>query len=150
MLPSQKKMKFTFCLASLFLFFSMKEHLCLTFSLDTHLGVNTYKAWRKTVLGAIMWFYLLQQITFKLPSVLSAISTVRQLSSQIMHLLIPTPLCWDTFTSYTMSAFSPDKVKHSFQSQTSFFSFFGLVGLCLLNLYTYISSRGHCKMMMIL
>ena len=28
--------------------------------------------------------------------------------------------------------------------------FFGLVGLCLLNLYTYISSRGHCKMMMIL
>ena len=150
MLPSQKKMKFTFCLASLFLFFSMKEHLCLTLSLDTHLGVNTYKAWRKTVLGAIMWFCLLQQITFKLPFVLSAVSTVRQLFSQIMHLPIPTPLCLDTFTSYTMSAFSPDKVKHSFYSQTSFFSFFGPAELCLRNLYTYISSRGHCKMMMIL
>ena len=61
----------------LFLFFSMKEHLCLTLSLDTHLGMNTYKAWRKTVLGAIMWFCLLQQITFKLPSVLSAVLTMR-------------------------------------------------------------------------
>ena len=40
-----------------------------------------------------------------------------------MHLPIPTPLCWDTFTSYTMSAFSQDKVKHSFQSQTSYFFF---------------------------
>ncbi|CAH3044908.1 unnamed protein product [Porites evermanni] len=46
-----------------------------------------------------------------------------------MHLLIPTPLCWGTFTSYTMSAFSPDKVKHSFQSQTSFFFFFWTCGI---------------------
>ena len=77
MLPSQKKRKFTFCLASLFLFFSMKEHLCLTLSLDTHLGVNTYKAWRKTVPGVTMWFCLLQQTTFKLPSVLSAALIVK-------------------------------------------------------------------------
>ena len=30
------------------------------------------------------------------------------------------------------------------------FFFFGPAELCLRNLYTYISSRGHCKMMMIL
>ena len=61
----------------LFLFFSTKGHLCSTLSLDTRLGMNTYRAWRKMVLGAIMWFCLLQQITFKLPSVLSAVLTMR-------------------------------------------------------------------------
>ena len=120
----------------LFLFFSTKELLCLTLSLDTHLGMNTYKAWQKTVLGAIMWFCFLQRITFKLPSVLSVVSTVRYLSSQIMHLLVPTPLCWDTFMNYTMWAFSPVKVKHSFQSQTSWVCCLDLWELCLKNLYT--------------
>ena len=71
---SQKTLKFTWLMV---FSFSTKEHLCLTLSLDTHLGVNTYKAWRKTVTGAIMWFCLLQQIASKLPSVLSAVLTMK-------------------------------------------------------------------------
>ena len=71
---SQKKLKFT-CL--IVLFFSTKEHLCLTLSLDTHHGVNTYKAWRRMVPGVTMWFCLLQQTAFKLPSVLSAALIVK-------------------------------------------------------------------------
>ena len=139
---TQKKLKFT-CL--IVFVFSTKEHLCLTMSLDTHLGVNTYKAWRKTVLGAIMWFCLLQRIIFKLPSVLSAVLTMRYLSSQILHLPIPPPLCWDTFTSYNMLAFSPDKVKQSFQSQTSWACFLDLWELCLKNLYTYSYFEKGCQ-----
>ena len=62
--------------------------------------------------GAIRWFCLLQQITFKLLSVLSAALIVKQLSIQNTQLLTQPPLCWDTFMSYTMLAFSLEKVQY--------------------------------------
>ena len=57
--------------------FSVMEHPCSTLFPATHHGMNIYKAWRKMVPGVITWFCLLQQITFKLPSVLSAALIVK-------------------------------------------------------------------------
>ena len=96
----------------LLLSFSMMEHPYSTLFLATHHGVNIYKAWRKTVPGVITWFCLLQQIAFKLSSVLSAALIVKQLSIQNTQLLTQPPLCWDTFMSYTMLAFSLEKVQY--------------------------------------
>ena len=55
-----------------------------------------------------------------------------------MLFLTPAPLSWDTFTIYTSLAFSPDEVRHFFQSQASWYIW--LVGIVFLEFSVYTSS----------
>ena len=74
----------------------------------------------------------------------------REIVVQPDHALADTnPLVLGHIHELHYVSLQPRQGKTFFLFTKILFFFFGPAELCLRNLYTYISSRGHCKMMMI-